>query len=243
MRRLAAFVSGAWCLALLPFPLAAAGWLPFELALLIVLACASVAGFLALRGFAQASRGDSSMNVAVAAAALAALVFGALVWGVLRYPWLRDLSTDGDSPPRFAELVPRDHAAPRPVYDPAQREKLAKFKDLSSTKSSARREVMLGRALIAARTLPHWEMTTFDLKSGHMEGTTRSSLLGIPSQLAVTVRPEGRGSVLDVRSRSPILTGDFGANARVLRQFLEGLGKAAICTPSAEFMRRTAPRK
>ena len=58
-----------------------------------------------------------------------------------------------------------------------------------------------------------------------------------------TVRPDGRGSVLDVRSRSPILTGDFGANARVLRQFLKGLGEAAICTPSADFMRRTAPRR
>ena len=66
------------------------------------------------------------------------------------------------------------------------------------------------------------------------EGTTRTRL-GFESQIVVTVRPEKTGSVLEVRSRSNIATGDFGENARTIQRFLKLLGQTWMCKPPADF--------
>lgn len=243
MRSLALYVSGVWCLALLAFPLSAAGWLPFELALLLVLLSGCVGAVLALRGRVASRTDPNQKGPTLAAAALATLVLCGAVWGLVRYPWTNDVATSVETPPRFAHLDPKDASSSEPVYGSEHQRKHAQPRNLSSATSSAQPNVMLGRAMIAARTLPHWKLTVFDMKTSHLEGTTRSRFLGIPSQIAVSVRREGRQSVLDVRSRSPIFLGDFGGNARVLRQFLKALGEAAICRPSAEFMQPLPKKK
>lgn len=229
MQRFNLFVSGTWCLALGAFPLAGAGWIPFGMALFVVsLGALAAAGATIWAG--RRFQETSLRAPLLAAALLPLLVLGFGTWGILSFPWVKDVATTDRTPPRFLVLsAPADAVPTIP-------------KNISSVHSSAKPEVLLGRALVAARSLPGWELRSFDLKAGHLEGTARSPVLGIPSQIAVQVRPDNRRAVLDVRARSPIATGDFGSNARLIQLFMKRLGEAAICRPPAAFLQKPASK-
>jgi uncharacterized protein (DUF1499 family) len=82
------------------------------------------------------------------------------------------------------------------------------------------------RALRLAKQRPGWEVG-FDNVTGRVfEGVVTSSIFGFKDDFVVRVRPDGTGSVVDMRSKSRDGKGDLGANAERIRAFLRDLSAA-----------------
>ena len=86
--------------------------------------------------------------------------------------------------------------------------------------------VAFAKALAAARA-EGWTIIASDPGSGRIEATATTPWFGFRDDVAVRIRPEGRGSRVDVRSVSRIGRGDLGANAKRVRAFA-----AAVAAPS-----------
>ena len=86
-----------------------------------------------------------------------------------------------------------------------------------------RPQVRRQRALAAARQRPDWEIDSVNEPSRTFEGVATSRIFGFQDDFAVRVRPDGSGSVVDMRSKSRDGKGDLGANAARIRSFLDEL--------------------
>jgi uncharacterized protein (DUF1499 family) len=83
---------------------------------------------------------------------------------------------------------------------------------------------MLQRIRQAAEGLG-WEVVSVEPAIGRLEASTRSAIFRFVDDVVVRVRPEGTGSIVDVRSRSRVGRGDLGANARHIRSLLAALAE------------------
>ena len=66
-----------------------------------------------------------------------------------------------------------------------------------------------------------WEEIRVDPARGTLEAQDVTRIFMFVDDVVVRVRPQGRGSVLDIRSKSRDGRGDMGANAARIRSFLE----------------------
>jgi hypothetical protein len=169
----------------------------------------------------------------LAAALLGALVLGSATWGAVKYPWLRDVAA-ADNVPSFRWLPPTEPADASPFSDEHRELLRNAYPQLRSSQYSSKPERVFAHALTSASRLPQWRLERMSQKERRIEGTARTSL-GFDSQVVIVVRPEGKGSAVDVRARSLIPTGDFGENARLIVRFLDHLGKSWMCRPPAGF--------
>lgn len=71
---------------------------------------------------------------------------------------------------------------------------------------------------------PGWTVTKRDPVEGTLEAEARTRLLKFVDDVTIRVRPaSGERVSVDLLSRSRVGKGDFGANARRIRRFLEAL--------------------
>ncbi len=160
-----------------------------------------------------------------------ALVFVGIALWASSFPWLRDVATHIDPAPTFAKLEPVD-APGTPAYSEATKQRLQeRYPKLRGQTFSLKPATLVSHALLAARALPHFHLDSYDPRNGRLEGTTRSVLTGMVTQLAITTRAEGKKTVLDVRARSLVHGSDFGQGVRVIRRFYEELGATWTCAP------------
>ena len=225
---------GLWTLSFLAFVLGRTGRLPFEVALFGIAAAGLVALGMGLwAAYQHWGQRQVADNALLAAAPLGVLVLALAAWTSVRFPWLHDVAA-AERPPTFRWLAPADPGG-ADVYDEAQAQTLrARYPSLQPVRLSSRPERAFGHAVVAAGGLPGWHLERMSQRERRFEGTTRTRL-GFESQIVVTVRPEKTGSVLEVRSRSNIATGDFGENARTIQRFLKLLGQTWMCKPPADF--------
>lgn len=165
----------------------------------------------------------------VAAGAAAALAWMSMRHGrfVLALPPIHDISTDLDDPPAFVAVLPLRAAAPNPAaYSgasaaAAQRRAYPHLKphrmELSPAEAFARAEA-------AVKGLG-WEIVAQEPAEGRIEATVSSFLFGFKDDVVIRVRPDGIGTVVDVRSKSRLGRGDLGANAARIDRFLARLGR------------------
>lgn len=137
-------------------------------------------------------------------------------------PPIHDISTDTFDPPLFVALDAERARAPNGAkYGgpevAAQQQKA--YPDIKSLVLKAPPAEAVQRAIDAARK-SGWEIVASDAPSGRIEATDTTSWFGFKDDIVVRVRPEGTGSRVDVRSASRVGTGDIGANAKRVRQFL-----------------------
>lgn len=78
-------------------------------------------------------------------------------------------------------------------------------------------------AALAEARAQGWEIVTEDAQAGTLSATATTFWFGFKDDVAVRVRAEATGSVIDVRSTSRVGLSDLGANAARIEAYLAGV--------------------
>ncbi len=164
--------------------------------------------------------------------AAAALVVNAIVAGPPLYlyaqaqslPNIHDISTDTLDPPVFVAVLPLRQGARNPVtYPPetAAQQRLG-YPDIAPLVLGVPPARAFERAERAARAMG-WQIAAVAPDELRIEATDTTLFFGFNDDVVIRIRPQGQGSVVDIRSLSRIGGSDIGTNARRVRRFLETL--------------------
>lgn len=165
-------------------------------------------------------------------ALLALLVAGVCLW--LPWSWqqqargvppIHDISTDLDDPPAFVAIVPLRAGAANPVAY-AGPETAALQRQAYPDVRSRRLDVPAAEAFTAAERAARdlgWTIVAAVPQEGRLEASDTTFWFKFTDDIVVRVRPDGSGSVVDVRSKSRVGRSDVGTNAARIRRFLERL--------------------
>jgi uncharacterized protein (DUF1499 family) len=183
----------------------------------------SVAGVVALR---RGARRRGLTTIVLSEIPALALIYASA--GGLGKPAINDITTDLDEPPNllYAQGQP-GNAGRDMVYPEAFKQVVQEaYPDLKPLRLAEPPDRAFERALRLAKQRPGWEVG-FDNVTGRVfEGVVTSSIFGFKDDFVVRVRPDGTGSVVDMRSKSRDGKGDLGANAERIRAFLRDLSAA-----------------
>jgi uncharacterized protein (DUF1499 family) len=117
-----------------------------------------------------------------------------------RFPAINDVETG--KTPEYPDLQPRAYAA-----DP-------------------------DRVFLAAQEVGHatpgWTVGDIDPKTRSFHAEAAVALTPFTDDVWVEVRPDGEGSLVNVRSKSRVGKGDLGVNARRIRAFLRALDDRVV---------------
>jgi uncharacterized protein (DUF1499 family) len=184
---------------------------------------------VAITGLVSAARGrgfGSGRTVAL----LGGLVFVFAAFGAPRGgPMTNDFTTNLDDPPAFANAATLPANVGRDLSYPAEfaDQQRACCSDLRPARIAAPPADALRRAEQVARAMPGWQVTVVDEKSGTVEAIAESSIFGFQDDVIARVRPDGTGSIVDVRSKSRDGRGDMGVNAARIRAYVAALEQPA----------------
>jgi len=171
------------------------------------------------------SGGHRRLALAAAALVLNAVVAGPplyLYWQVQSLPHIHDISTDTDDPPDFVAVASLRKGARNPLdYKPetAAHQKRG-YPDIAPLRLDTAPPQSFARAERAARAMG-WEIVTVAPNDLRIEATDTTLLFGFKDDVVIRIRPQARGSVIDVRSLSSVGGSDFGTNAKRVRAFLQ----------------------
>ncbi len=85
-------------------------------------------------------------------------------------------------------------------------------------------DVLFATVLEAIKTLPRWQVVSQDLKKGEIIATRTSRLFRFVDDVQIQVLEKTEREIaIDLRSASRVGKGDFGQNARNIRDFLTAL--------------------
>ncbi len=192
------------------------GFRLFGLALplsLVAMACALVA-LVRTRREQSSAAWRRSQRAAVGGALCFAVMFG-LALPSLGRPLINDVTTDPSAPVRFYPGGEAASACPDRLSYPAEFGPVqqAAYPHLAPLYLKERPAEVFERARRALASLPNARLTLVDEDRMHVEAVVESRIFHFADDVAVEVRPYGRGSRVDVRSRSRVGRGDLGANA------------------------------
>ena len=141
-------------------------------------------------------------------------------------PPINDITTDLADPPAFAgdpsdrDGEGRDRDMTYPV---AWKELvLAAYPDLQPVRLDANPSQVFVRAVQTAKQLG-WVVTAEDASAGTFEAKSTTAIFQFVDDVVVRVRPDGAGSVIDLRSKSRDGQGDLGANAKRIRALFDAI--------------------
>ncbi|KAA2236251.1 DUF1499 domain-containing protein [Salinarimonas soli] len=214
--------------------------LPGVVTLLLGFGFAALAGLLALAGFVRIwIEGRRGLGSALFGLLLAVAVLAwpaVLAARAVLLPAIIDVTTDVVDPPAFsrsqAAMRARDGTVPpEPPAETRTRQRLAYPRIASLTldrpvdetfdlalKAAERR-----RLRIIERTRPGGRTG-----AGRIEAVDRTTVLRLPEDVTIRVRPLAEGTRLDVRSASRIGPHDVGSNAARIRTFLDTVSELAL---------------
>jgi len=187
---------------------------------------------------------------ALIAILIPALGLGYLSWVRDRsadIPPIHDVSTRPDDPPAFSRAM-LARRAERPDTNPVvslvvpvstlekyQGPRFAEMGDRSLGEMAAEAypevrplvtqaapDAAFAAALAEARS-KGWVIVNEDAAAGTLDATATTFWFGFKDDVAVRVRAEGTGSVIDVRSTSRVGLSDLGANAARIESYLSGV--------------------
>lgn len=195
---------------------------------------AAGAGIVCLVAFlVGAARKNTALTaLGLAGAAIAAgLVLPA--WNMQRtgalVPRIHDITTDTDNPPAFSAILPLRRDAPNPAaYDgpkTAAEQKKA-YADIHAAELALPPAQAYERALDVARDMG-WQIIAAEPAQGRIEATDATFWFGFRDDVVIRVAAAGRGSRVDLRSKSRIGRSDFGTNAKRVRDYTRKLEGAA----------------
>lgn len=173
----------------------------------------------------QAERSAILIGVALSVVILG--LMGSQFMTASSVPPIHNISTDTDDPPQFDKIVAiREAEGANPLeYDiealkDVQREAYPQVQPLISPQVGAGE--MLNRAVQVMEGMG-LTIVNSDAAAGRVEATDTTFWFGFKDDVVVRVRPEGGGSVVDIRSVSRVGQSDLGKNAARISEILEGL--------------------
>lgn len=138
-------------------------------------------------------------------------------------PPIHNISTDTDNPPQFEVLVTtREAQGANPLaYDSAKLAEVQRgaYPQVKPLISQIPQREMVGKAEAALEDMG-LVIADSDPTRGHIEATDTTFWFGFKDDVVVRVRPEGSGSVVDVRSVSRVGQSDLGKNAARITDLL-----------------------
>ena len=179
----------------------------------------------AVLGIIGALRG-AGVGVGLVVGALVAIIFVIRAIPSAQVPPINDITTDTTTPPQFvaagsiAANQGRDMTYPGPSFAEQQR---AGYPDLAALQLSASPDDVFKRVDAVAHQMPTWEITRSDPAAHALEGIDTTWLFQFKDDFVVEVRPQGSGSIVQMRSKSRDGKGDIGANAARIRAFFAKL--------------------
>jgi uncharacterized protein (DUF1499 family) len=225
-RRWAAAVGGAAAMGFVGGPLLAhlyivpamTGFLLFDLGGLLGVA-ALIAGIVA------AVRGGG-LALGLGLGVLITVTFLAVALPAGKFPPINDITTDTTNPPQFVKAASLDANVGRNLGYPgagfAERQRDG-YPDLGPLPIRLPADEAFRRVAAAAREMPTWEITRVDPAARALEGVATSRLFRFQDDFVVEVRPQGDGSLVQMRSKSRDGKGDIGANAARIKAFFARL--------------------
>ena len=181
--------------------------------------------------------GGSHLEAGSLAMAAAALVLGAVLvyipWQYNRLrntvPRIHDITTDVETPPEFAAVLPARAAenAATAHYEGAELAKLQKaaYPDVAPLELALPQARAFDLALAVARSMPGWSLVAADPATGRIEASQTSRWFGFTDDIVIRVSAHGTASRADMRSLSRQGRSDFGVNAARIRAYMSALRK------------------
>jgi uncharacterized protein DUF1499 len=140
-------------------------------------------------------------------------------------PPINDITTDTANPPDFEAVMPlRDAAHAQPVTYGPDLPALQKqaYPDIVPAHLDEPADQAFAAALDTVRK-KGWTIVAADGERRRIEATDTTFWYGFTDDIAVRVSADGAGSRVDVRSKSRVGRGDFGTNARRVRDYLAAI--------------------
>jgi uncharacterized protein (DUF1499 family) len=137
-------------------------------------------------------------------------------------PFMNDITTDLDDPPEFIALLPlRPASSNSAEYGGAevaanQRRVHPEVQPLLSTLAPG---PAFDRAVTVAQDMG-WEIVAQNRASGRIEAIDTTPFFRFKDDVVIRIRPDARGSRIDLRSHSRIGLTDLGKNASRIMNFL-----------------------
>ena len=167
--------------------------------------------------------------VALAACVLALVTVG-IPWRASRAaadaPPIHDITTDTDNPPAFVAVAPLRANDPNPITyggEEVARLQRAAYPDIRPAILDMPMDRAYQHALDTAERMG-WDIIVADPASGHIEATDRTFWFGFREDVVIRLTGLNNRTVVDVRSKSRVGSGDMGSNARRVREYLAALG-------------------
>ncbi len=193
---------------------------------------ATIAFFLGVIGAVYAnSKGLSADRKSC----LYAVAIGVMILGLMGnqfmmasgVPPIHNISTDTLDPPQFDQIVAiREAEGANPLaYDAMQlaEQQHAAYPHIKPLVSGVSPGEMFARAVPGLESLG-LEVVFADKSRGRIEATDTTFWFGFKDDVAIRIRAEGAGSVVDIRSVSRVGQSDLGKNAERIGQILDVLG-------------------
>lgn len=157
---------------------------------------------------------------------LVTATFAIIAMPARQVPRINDITTDTVNPPQFivAGTIPanagRDMRYPGQAFATQQQ---AFYTDLAGLPLNVPPDDAFQKVLAAARQMPDWEVTRSDQATRTLEGVSTSKWFHFKDDFVIEVRPDGTGSIVQMRSKSRDGRSDIGANAARIRAFFAKL--------------------
>ncbi|WP_304537499.1 DUF1499 domain-containing protein [Sphingobium cyanobacteriorum] len=143
-------------------------------------------------------------------------------------PAIHDITTDLANPPQFEVLTLRsDNLTGVGTLENWRSVHRAAYGDLKPLTIAKPVAAVTADATRIARDMG-WAIAVSDPVRGHIEATASVSYIRFHDDVVIRISaaPDGKGSVVDMRSVSRVGVGDLGVNARRIRSFLKALAAA-----------------
>jgi uncharacterized protein (DUF1499 family) len=188
-----------------------------------------VAGGIALvLGRKQTGRGRRSALIGFALCLIFAGFVVSRPLAAGKVPAIHDITTDLANPPQFEVLALRsDNLTGVGTLENWRNVHRAAYGDLRPLTIARPVAAVTADATRIARDMG-WAVAVSDPARGHIEATASVSYIRFHDDVVIRIStaPDGKGSVVDMRSVSRVGVSDLGVNAKRIRSFLKALALA-----------------
>lgn len=166
----------------------------------------------------------ASVATGLVLCAVIAGIFGSQFIAARGVPPIHNITTDTQDPPAFNRIVALrgEGSNPLELTDAVIEQQKGAYPDLQPMVTEAPPGEMFNRARGVLDSMG-LEIVNADGDAGIIEATATTFWMGFKDDVVVRVRPQGNGSVIDVRSVSRVGQSDIGVNAKRIRAILAGL--------------------
>jgi uncharacterized protein (DUF1499 family) len=138
---------------------------------------------------------------------------------------IHDITTDIGNPPSFDAIIALRVNAPNPPEyagaETAEQQRTA-YPDIQTLTLEKPTDEVFDAANSVINELG-WDIVSANRDTGHIEATATTFWFRFKDDVVVRLSPRDDGTYVDIRSKSRVGTGDMGANAARVRQFLQNL--------------------